>query len=118
VSPLPAAGGGPLPRSAGGRSDSAVRGNADASLLSQLGAGRGEDFSGTLIARRFENKFLGTTMAMTREHGGGSGWALANLRTISNWEAASPPAGIVSNCCGMVWMVFPKQSLGALLRHE
>jgi len=101
------------------------RGNADAGLLSQLdGMGAGEDFSGTLIARRFEGmKFLlGTTMAMTRERLAEAGGfeALADHHA-DDFELGSRIAARgyrIELLREPVWMVLPKQSLGALLRHE
>lgn len=101
------------------------RGNADASLLSQLDAiGAGEDFSGTLIARRFEGmKFLlGTTMAMRRERLAEAGGfaALANHHA-DDFELGRRIAARghrIELLREPVWMIFPKQSVGALLRHE
>ena len=101
------------------------RGNADAGLLSQLdGMGAGEDFSGTMIARRFEGMtfLLGTTMAMTRERLAEAGGfeALADHHA-DDFELGSRIAARgyrIELLREPVWMVFPRQSLGALLRHE
>jgi ceramide glucosyltransferase len=101
------------------------RGNVSGGILSRLDAmGAAEDFSGTLIARRFEGmKFLlGTTMATTRERLGETGGfeALANHHA-DDFELGSRIAARgyrVELLRQPVWMVFPKQSLGTFLRHE
>jgi len=101
------------------------RGDVSGGILSHLDAmGAVEDFSGTLIARRFEGvKFLlGTTMALTRERLAESGGfaALANHHA-DDFELGSRIAARghrIELLRRPVWMVFPKQSLGALLRHE
>jgi ceramide glucosyltransferase len=101
------------------------RGNVSGGILSHLaGMGAGEDFSGTLIARRFEGmKFLlGTTMATTRERLAEIGGFEALVsRHADDFELGSRIAGRgyrVELLREPVWMVFPEQSLGAFLRHE
>lgn len=101
------------------------RGNVNGGILSDLDAmGAAEDFSGTLIARRFEGmKFtLGSTMATTRERleeiDGFE--ALANHHA-DDFELGNRIAGRgyrIELLRDPVWMVFPKRSLGAFLRHE
>jgi len=101
------------------------RGNVEGGVLSQLDAlGAGEDFSGTLIARRFEGmKFLlGSTMATTRERLAEAGGfaALANHHA-DDFELGSRIAARGSRVELLrqpVEMVFPRESLGAFLRHE
>ena len=101
------------------------RGRVSGGALSRLdGMGAGEDFSGTLIARRFEGmKFLlGTTMATTRERLAEIGGfeALADHHA-DDFELGSRIAARgyrVELLRQPVWMVFPEQSLKAFLRHE
>ena len=101
------------------------RGDVDGGILSHLDAmGAAEDFSGTLIARRFEGmKFtLGTTMATTRERLAEIGGfeALANHHA-DDFELGNRIAGRgyrIALLRQPVWMVFPQRSLGAFLRHE
>ena len=101
------------------------RGDVSGGILSHLDAmGAVEDFSGTLIARRFEGvKFLlGTTMALTRQRlAEAGGFAALADHHADDFELGSRIAAHghrIELLRRPVWMVFPKQSLGALLRHE
>jgi ceramide glucosyltransferase len=101
------------------------RGNVSGGILSHLdGMGAGEDFSGTLIARRFEGmKFLlGTTMATTRERlaevGGFEALASHHADDFELGSRIAARGYGVELLRQPVWMVFPKQSLGSFLRHE
>lgn len=101
------------------------RGDVSGGILSHLDAmGAVEDFSGTLIARRFEGvKFLlGTTMALRRERlAEVGGFAALADHHADDFELGSRIAARghrIELLRRPVWMVFPKQSLRALLRHE
>lgn len=101
------------------------RGNVEGGILSHLDAmGAAEDFSGTLIARRFEGmKFmLGSTMATTRQRLA----EIGGFEALANYHADDFELGKRIAARGYrvellrqpVWMVFPEWSLGASLRHE
>jgi ceramide glucosyltransferase len=100
------------------------RGNVKGVLSRMDALGATEDFSGTLIARRFDGmKFLlGSTMAIRREGLAEVGGfeALANHHA-DDFELGSRIAARGSRIELLrqpVWMVFPEQSLGTFLRHE
>ncbi len=101
------------------------RGNVEGSILSQLDAlGAAEDFSGTLIARRFEGmKFtLGSTMATTRprlaEIGGFEALADYHADDFELGKRIAARGYRIELLREPVWMVFPKRPLGEFLRHE
>ena len=101
------------------------RGNVEGSILSQLDAmGAAEDFSGTLIARRFEGmKFtLGTTMATTRprlaEIGGFEALVDYHADDFELGQRIAAHGYRVELLREPAWMVFPQRSLGEFLRHE
>lgn len=101
------------------------RGNVSGDILSHLDAmGAAEDFSGTLIARQFEGMTftLGSTMATTRERlteiGGFEALANHHADDFELGKRIAARGYRVELLRQPVWMVFPKQSLGELLRHE
>ena len=101
------------------------RANAKGGVVSQLDAlGAAEDFSGTLIARRFEGmKFtLGTTMATTRprlaEIGGFEALVDHHADDFELGKRIAARGYRVELLREPAWMVFPQRSLGEFLRHE
>jgi ceramide glucosyltransferase len=101
------------------------RANVKGGIVSQLDAmGAAEDFSGTLIARRFEGmKFtLGTTMATTRprlaEIGGFEALVDYHADDFELGKRIAAHGYRVELLRQPMWMVFPQRSLGEFLRHE
>jgi ceramide glucosyltransferase len=101
------------------------RANVNGGVISHLDAmGAAEDFSGTLIARRFEGmKFtLGTTMATTRQRlaeiGGFEALASHHADDFELGNRIAARGYRIELLREPVWMVFPQRSLGAFLRHE
>lgn len=108
-----------------GAATALFRADADGGILSQLDAlGAAEDFSGTLIARRFEGmKFtLGSTMATTRqrlaEMGGFEALVDYHADDFELGKRIAARGHRIELLREPVWMIFPKRSLGEFLRHE
>lgn len=101
------------------------RADVKGGVLSQLDAlGAAEDFSGTLIARRFEGMTftLGSTMATTRarlaEIGGFEALANHHADDFELGRRIAAHGHRIELLREPVWMVFPQRSLGEFLRHE